>query len=344
MLWGASGRKRRILGYGSTLSVSIRTMSKRKITRSRRCRTFTRTHDLESLGLSTTDFAVTEIRDVTYDSLHLAKDVADSDFHASRTSLRNNCSFLIDYSQHPVDVYIDFLCYCIKTPQTINIIRRPWALWPRTKSKYKFEGRKLASWINVASYAPNNHMTRVRLMARKGNLVGSPVHTIYAASHQINSSLELAQNILQTTGLIVAKADTVSARIIDGTVPEDCLQMLGWHGGLDHGIPDNFWRTLVANRTADGRMISGWYRQACALALTKLTDEGDLSFSKLVAKPSHPNTMIEYLKRVQDVVRSHEFFFCSPQSAQRGQTHESARVVIPDATEVAILSVWAHKR
>jgi hypothetical protein len=73
-------------------------------------------------------------------------------------------------------------------------------------------------------------------------------------------------------------------------------------------------------------MIPGWYRRACALALTKLTDEGDLNISKLIANLSHPITMIEYLRRVQEVVRNRKFFSCSPQASDDVQEGEFSDV------------------
>jgi hypothetical protein len=102
-----------------------------------------------------------------------------------------------------------------------------------------------------------------------------------------------------SAGLTLGRVQSASVRIIDGTNFGDCLHTLDWPGDLEHDIPDKIWRSLVSNHTAEGRLVPGWYRQACAFSLTKLTDEGDLNISKLVGSMSHPSKMIEYLKRAR---------------------------------------------
>ncbi|KAF2180118.1 hypothetical protein K469DRAFT_797103 [Zopfia rhizophila CBS 207.26] len=84
--------------------------------------------------------------------------------------------------------------------------------------------------------------------------------------------------------------------------------MAGWNGEDDvNNIPDRLWWTLVADRASDGKNTPFWYRRACMYCLKKTNPNGDLNTSKLIANRSLPETVIEYLKRIQAIVWSRKF-------------------------------------
>jgi hypothetical protein len=58
-----------------------------------------------------------------------------------------------------------------------------------------------------------------------------------------------------------------------------------------------------------------WYKRACAFSLLKTSSEGDLNTSKLIASEMLPESVVEYLKRVQRVVWSRKFFQCSVENS-----------------------------
>jgi hypothetical protein len=278
--------------------------------------------DLESLVLSTTAFAVTEVRDVIYALLHLANDITDqTDLPDQGGSSKRYYSFSTDYSRHPIDVFSDFVTYSITKSQALDIICRHWTFWPKPSPSVSIDERELPSWIGAAS-CTNDHLYDPSPRVPRFSLVGPPQRLVYAASAQSLPQWKKIDDVLEVTGLIVGHVESVSTRAIESIVSDRCLRMLGWTGNLDDGLPDRIWRTLVANRTTDGRKIPGWYRRACALALTKLTPEGDLNISKVLADASQPSTLIEYLKRVQEVAQSRKFFRWIVETLQDSQEQD----------------------
>jgi hypothetical protein len=101
-----------------------------------------------------------------------------------------------------------------------------------------------------------------------------------------------------------------SPRVVDGVISHECLEIAGWNRGLDvNDIPDRLWRTLVADRTDDGSNASSWWRRACMYCLSRTTTQyGDLNTSKLIANQSLPETVLQFLKRVQANVWNRRFF------------------------------------
>jgi hypothetical protein len=293
-------------GLESSGARALLELSRNVFRKSQDGHTLTRLVDLQSLVLSAKNFAVSECRDVIYALLHLANDVKSESNADDRTNGKKFI-FTTDYSRPTVQIFSEFVGYCIEKSLSLDIICRTWARWPQNAWK-----NTLPSWIGVVSSSQQAESSSPDQAVGKRSFVGPPQDPTYAASRGTAMTWKITGNSLHVTGVILGKVQTLSARVNGDTVPEDCLQMLGWNGSLDEGVPDALWRSLVANRTSAGRMVPSWYRRACALALTKLTDYGDLNISKLVANTSQPSTMIEYLKRVQDVVRGRRFFNCQP--------------------------------
>jgi hypothetical protein len=294
-------------------------------------RIVTRLMDLESLVLSATRFKVTDLRDVIYALLYLANDIVAEKLDTGDDALSKGFPFLAHYSCNYIDIYADFVLYCIKKSHSLDVICRPWAIWPPVKSKDLLEIRKLPSWIGVAPFPPQRLAFPLRHTLRTVSLVGSPGSPIYTASREVNMAWHRELDILEVTGLILGNVEKVSKRSLEGVILKDSLQILGWYGKFDYTpleryIPDRLWRSLVANRTAEGQMAPGWYRRACALALTKLTHEGHLNLLGLVADASQPSMMIEYLKRVQDVFKCRRSFCCPRQSLYHDCEHEDQSI------------------
>lgn len=118
--------------------------------------------------------------------------------------------------------------------------------------------------------------------------------------------------IMTAEGVILQHISNVSSRVVDGTISDDGFSILGWqHGGEDKDIKDIVWRTLGADRGPDGKNAPAWYKRVCVYAPRKASAEGDLDTSKLISNKSIPESVTEYLKRVQSVVWSRMFFECS---------------------------------
>src|SRR5262249_20237680 len=116
---------------------------------------------------------------------------------------------------------------------------------------------------------------------------------------------------LYAKGIVLSRITRVSSRVVDGTISDDCLSMAGWSSADDiNHLCSRLWRTLVADRTADGRYPPFWFRRACMYCLSKTTLDGDLNTSKLLADKALPETVVAYLRRVQAVVWNRRFFEC----------------------------------
>ncbi|KAI0126039.1 heterokaryon incompatibility protein-domain-containing protein [Xylariales sp. AK1849] len=131
------------------------------------------------------------------------------------------------------------------------------------------------------------------------------------------ASLRYFSGSFCTKGLILRRIERVSPRVVDGTISDECLDILGWqHNANVNEIPEQLWRTLVADRGPDGRNAPTWYKRACAYSLLKTSPEGDLNTSKLIERETQPASVVEFLKRVQSVVWSRKFFETDMMSQQ----------------------------
>jgi heterokaryon incompatibility protein (HET) len=114
---------------------------------------------------------------------------------------------------------------------------------------------------------------------------------------------------LSAKGISLGRVNKTSGRVVDGTIPVECLRMAGWKRvmGVDN-IPDRLWKTLVADRDSQGDKPPLWWRRACMQCLLKANQNGDLNTSKLMTNWSLPTFTIEFLKRVQAIVWNRKFF------------------------------------
>jgi hypothetical protein len=298
----------------STGALAIIELSRKAFRRTTDPRVHTRLMDLQSLVLVSATFAVSNVRDVIYALLHLANDAATWNIHA-------------DYSRPVLDVYADFVDYCLLKEGSLDIICRTWAHWsPKLTEE---SGTECPSWVGlVPSSYGNQAGSSMRIDGV--SLVGQPSEKVYDASrgaamqakmvfrHPENGASQtslhanpILSGLLVAKGIQIGRLSAVSSRVIEGTIAEDGLKVLGWEGSLESGVPDQLWRTLVANRGPHGKAAPSWYWRACALALTQSSVEGDLSTSKLLANKTQPSTVVNFLKRVQAVVWSRRFFRCT---------------------------------
>jgi hypothetical protein len=128
--------------------------------------------------------------------------------------------------------------------------------------------------------------------------------------------------------MILGEVTSRSTCITGGTLDAKCPQLLGWNGTLDDGIDDRLWRTLVANRSQDGKSAPTWYRRACALALTQLGDLGTLDTVALVGDPSQPGILVEYLKRVETATQDRRIFRCTGVRSPAGPSKQAEEAII----------------
>ena len=116
---------------------------------------------------------------------------------------------------------------------------------------------------------------------------------------------------LYVKGIVLDKIDWLSSRVSEGTIPRECLVAAGWKFGRNlNEVAERFWRTLIADRGPNGRNPPQWYRRACLYCLAKASPYGDINTDRLIQDSTQPQSLREYLTRVQAVVWNRKFFAC----------------------------------
>jgi hypothetical protein len=104
-----------------------------------------------------------------------------------------------------------------------------------------------------------------------------------------------------------------------GVISKECLEKGGWdHGREVTKVPDRLWRTLVADRNADGENPPPWYHRAALHCMALADNNGDIATHELLdpgtyAHDKQPQIVTEYLKRVQSVSWNRKFIEAKPQ-------------------------------
>jgi hypothetical protein len=75
-------------------------------------------------------------------------------------------------------------------------------------------------------------------------------------------------------------------------------------------VSDSVWRTLVADRDADGKMPPAWYHRACMTCLLARTGYGNIRTNDILLRENTSIPVSDYLKRVQAVCWNRAFIKC----------------------------------
>ncbi|KAI0136394.1 heterokaryon incompatibility protein-domain-containing protein [Xylariales sp. AK1849] len=183
----------------------------------------------------------------------------------------------------------------------------------------------LPSWIGSIEGAPyalfrNPGIMDVKKMGRKNAdpLVGPPEdgHRNYtAAQTKIAdfSTLRLKRrpghHSLYVKGFILGRIDAVGPPSQNGAIPQAWFgeELGNWEEALKEGDPiqeppDDFWRTLVADRGKDNRNPPYYYAKACAESIAKGgLPSGAVSTSELIHNERN-SIIAEFCRRVQAVI------------------------------------------
>ncbi|KAI5859745.1 heterokaryon incompatibility protein-domain-containing protein [Durotheca rogersii] len=238
----------------------------------------------------------------------------------------------------PVEVYQQFVCHCVRSSKSIDIICRPWApqndrhserdntkhlnkdvpspFLRRATTTYGTlpKGLRLPSWIRQVQDLPFGDGSKTG--RRNGDLlVGLPHRPLYDASKGSNAvpvfgrpsptgDLELDGSVT-VSGFVINSVLEVGFRATGGIIQKEWIDMCGWQEG-DYLVPDSLWRTLVADRGPGGTPAPLWYNQACRYWLDS-SDGGDIT-SEMIRDGSHPSMALEYIQRVRSVIWNRTLF------------------------------------
>ncbi|KAH0543391.1 hypothetical protein FGG08_002249 [Glutinoglossum americanum] len=240
--------------------------------------------------------------------------------------------YKVDYKQRLFDIYKEFILFSIRQSdetRALDIICRPWAPAPEKKGSKKGkrkvraepkiikeaeETRKMPSWIprlSGAAYAmfphPNGEMRVGRQNADP--LVGLPSlsQRNYSAAGTRKVDLSTLRFKTRSTyysmyvsGFILDRVARVEVASQGGNIPEEWVVEVGWEDE-DDDPPQEFWRTLVADRGRHGRNPPTYYARACRESILKGLQSGSLNTSELINN-GRCSVVAEFFRRVQAVI------------------------------------------
>jgi hypothetical protein len=228
-----------------------------------------------------------------------------------------------------------FVASCIKSSNSIDIICRPWAPY-RNYYYSNFQSLVLSSWActmddSVFEIRPDGHYVR----KRGDSFVGVPGRPIYQASRGFpyfsfdvyppyqkedpSSYLEMAQfpeymaqpfraPKMYVKGWNIGTVGTLGERAMEGTIPSGWFRLANWYERRQP-VPEAFWRTLVADRGADGGNAPSWYKRAFEHAFAN-SGTGDMRLQRMIIQ-SKSTVTTELLRRVQSIIWNRRFVLTS---------------------------------
>jgi hypothetical protein len=298
------------------------------------------TKELEWLVCQLAGFDTSDPRDTMIAMRNLAKELNHSRNSHSQDVDEDEEPPKPDYTLDLYEVYRDFLNW-VFTRQSVyplDMICRHWAL-PERAMKGPTTPRlihMLPSWIltvDEGSYGRGEDVFKERKAGE--SFVGLPgKHTYHASPHEEPRFVFGTQHLtgqskvdlqevelmpgmtdsdifydvsLTISGLLIGVVDWSSDPIPDGVIPRRCLEKFGWKQPKlteSPSVPEQLWRTLVADRGPDGGEVPPYYQRACLSCLMKHSPNGHINTKELLKVngfKDQESPAQEYLRRVQAV-------------------------------------------
>ncbi|PMD41283.1 HET-domain-containing protein, partial [Hyaloscypha variabilis F] len=260
---------------------------------------------------------------------------------APRARLTKNL-YTVDYKLPVVDVFKDFVEFCIRNGdpvRALDIICRPWApalIDSHEEKEYSHRGPPppppppgyifLPSWISDlrgAAFEMEQHPTAGLRMERQNAdpLVGMPDasrnRNYSAAGNVVLDPMRLkfvrwnseASNYprysMFVPGFILDTVSSVEHPASNGNIPYRWLAAGRWLN-TEQNPPDEFWRTLVADRGSMGRNAPSYFRRACKETMrfkpTNISAKGGYLDVKTLINDGGCTIVATFLRRVQEVI------------------------------------------
>ncbi|KAF2806931.1 uncharacterized protein BDZ99DRAFT_465683 [Mytilinidion resinicola] len=241
--------------------------------------------------------------------------------------------YKVDYSLPFIAICQEFILFSIRQSenrtQALDIICRPWAPTPTPKKpEIKGEGHSkpddfpskvdddqtMPSWIpklSGAAYAMYTHPNGELKMGRQNAdpLVGLPglSHRNYSAAGNRGANFDVLRFrkreghfSMYVLGFVLDQVGKVSIRSQSGNIHEEWVSQ-GGRKDINDDPPQEFWRTLVADRGKLGRDAPKYYARACKESITKGLPSGSLNTTELI-NDVRSSVVAEFFRRVQAVI------------------------------------------
>ena len=237
--------------------------------------------------------------------------------------------FPVDYEQPYVDVCKLFIEFSIKQAEpsrALDIICRPWAPPPSEKSLFsKTKPREapedtavplevLPSWVpklEGAAFSMYVHPNSELKMGRQNadSLVGlpGPGQLYYTAANNAPIRDQVwkfkkrdSYFSMYVSGFILDEVASIAELSQSGNIPVEWVMTATW-SNLKKDPPEEFWRTLVADRGRHGRNPPTYYARACKESINKGLSSGALNTTELINE-GRCSVVSEFFRRVQAVI------------------------------------------
>ncbi|KAL9623318.1 MAG: hypothetical protein Q9160_002425 [Pyrenula sp. 1 TL-2023] len=246
-----------------------------------------------SLRIPETSIQSVSGRRATDNNLHIAEDRFEDEPEP----------IVVDYKKEFYEVCKQFIEFAITQSRSLDILVHPWAPDPP-------EGEpELPSWISRLSSAPfekkpgRNSYGRVSadpLVGRPGN--GPRNYNASGKTKIYPSRMFIRGRTLITTGFVLDTVGVKKSPAFEGIIPSTWLDLVDWHGGTSQ-VPDEFWRTLVADRGAGGqKQPPAYFPLACKWVFDQRSKRGGINTTELLTFGKCPSIATEFIRRVQSVV------------------------------------------
>jgi hypothetical protein len=298
------------------------------------------TMGLETLVCKMSNFDASDPRDTINAFLNIC-----SELNQSKSKLRHQVP-MPDYSKDLFEVYRDFVKWAVESAKSLDIICRYWALperqtlMPTTprlvelptwillvddsafgRGEEVFDGRKAADSL-VGLPGCSQYHASGKGSQEKDPIVEFPTDMpldeddAYDGERSSQNAPKSTQLVLHNTTLIVTglAIGTVSFRnqpFADGVIPKECLEKLGWsfdwRATEVKEVPDQLWRTLVADRGPNGGLKLQTYRRGCEHCLVYLTRNGHINIREVLRESENTGYTRNFLERVRAVTWDRSF-------------------------------------
>ena len=264
---------------------------------------------LEALVSHLSSLDSTNPLDRIYSVLAIAKDGPKLDEKTlTPISQQDGIPLEIDYKADFVDVYQNFVIRAIQSSQSLDIICRYWA----------GAVENLPSWVRPIQLLQPALDGNVSERTEADSLVGLPDHNDYHASRgtrakfYVKDQASVANDkskVLCVHGIQVDTIAKLGPRASEGIILYEWLALAGCvTQGLQFNVPEEFWRTLVADRGPNGTMAPSWYARAFRYCLQHLTATGDINTNRLISSEEDESSLVvSFLNRVQGVIWNRKF-------------------------------------
>jgi hypothetical protein len=292
-----------------------------------------RLRTMETLVSTLLSFEATDPKDTVYAILSLAKDEPDHKIEP-------------DYRKDLVEVCTDFIKSCVDSSSSLDIICRHWVpIDHGVGTFYSKDSRNMPSWIpsilGSSFGAPEDALNgRINGDSFVGDLgrqnynatLGFPPVSVtfglFSRDPIFQTLHKKFDGTMRVKGFRLNTITELGPRAAEGFIFRECLEM----GGLSRNqketplrVPDELWRTLVADRAPDGSNPPSWYHRAFLYCLAKRTTGGDINTGALIKSEESPQMMVEFLKRVQSIIWNRKFFRSSSEPHLFGLTPAGAK-------------------